>query len=345
MISRHAILAAVLVLSSFAATGPAQAETKWYKGNLHTHTKISDGNTSPVIVAQWYRDNDYDFLSITDHNKLADAQAVASELPPPKDPKKSKPFLLIPGEELSDGYTVGKRGHAMHYTALGISRVVEPQGGKDFNEVTARSMRAVADTGGMLILNHPNFVWSVTTEDIRGFKDLTHFEVWNAVPVVNNLGGVDVPSTEEMWDSVLSTGRQLYGVAGDDAHDFITMGHKRANPGRAWMGVRAGELTTTAILSALKSGDFYCSSGVELDDIATTGNTLGLRIRKIPTFPGWEEHYRTTFIGKNGRVLKTDGSMKPSYRLKPGDLYVRARVLSSNGFQAWTQPLFHKAGR
>jgi hypothetical protein len=341
MMTRSRVFAGLLLLLACpVAADTAAAGLKWYRGNLHTHTKISDGNTSPGAVAQWYRDNDYDFLSLTDHNKLADPDAAAAEMPPRADPKKNKPFLLIPGEELSDGYKTGNRGHALHYTVLGISRVIEPQGGKDFNEVTARSMKAVADVGGMLILNHPNFVWSVTADDIKGFGDLTHFEVWNAVPVVNNLGGVDAPSTEEMWDSVLSTGRQLYGIAGDDAHDFITMGHKRGNPGRAWMGVRAGELTTTGIVSALKSGDFYCSSGVEFDDIATTGNTLGLRIRKIPTFPGWEERYRTTFIGKNGRVLKTDGSMTPSYKLKPGDLYVRARVVSSNGFLAWSQPLF-----
>ena len=46
------------------------------------------------------------------------------------------------------------------------------------------------------------------------------------------------------------------------------------------------------------------------------------------------------FIGRGGQVLKTDVSLEPSYELNREDLYVRAKVTSSNGSQAWTQPLF-----
>ena len=40
---------------------------KWYKGNLHTHTTVSDGVRTPEEVIALYREKGYDFLAITDH--------------------------------------------------------------------------------------------------------------------------------------------------------------------------------------------------------------------------------------------------------------------------------------
>ena len=46
------------------------AQKKWFKGNLHTHTTNSDGDTAPEHVAEWYEENGYDWLCLTDHNHL-----------------------------------------------------------------------------------------------------------------------------------------------------------------------------------------------------------------------------------------------------------------------------------
>src|SRR5258708_1237227 len=43
---------------------------KWYRGNIHTHTLWSDGDDYPEMVALWYKDRGYDFLSFSDHNTL-----------------------------------------------------------------------------------------------------------------------------------------------------------------------------------------------------------------------------------------------------------------------------------
>ena len=44
------------------------ATQRWFKGNLHTHTTKSDGDTEPEHVAEWYREHGYDFLVPSDHN-------------------------------------------------------------------------------------------------------------------------------------------------------------------------------------------------------------------------------------------------------------------------------------
>jgi hypothetical protein len=46
-------------------------EEQWYKGNLHTHTFWSDGDAPPEIAVAWYKDRDYDFLALSDHNILS----------------------------------------------------------------------------------------------------------------------------------------------------------------------------------------------------------------------------------------------------------------------------------
>ena len=53
-------------------TEPVQNETKrWYKGNLHTHTYWSDGDEYPEMALDWYKNHDYDFVALSDHNTLA----------------------------------------------------------------------------------------------------------------------------------------------------------------------------------------------------------------------------------------------------------------------------------
>ncbi|MFG0260539.1 MAG: PHP domain-containing protein, partial [Phycisphaerales bacterium JB041] len=71
-----AITAAALALSAARAQHeiPADPEPRWFKGNLHTHTFWSDGNDFPEMVVEWYRDNDYNFLALSDHNTLSQGQ-------------------------------------------------------------------------------------------------------------------------------------------------------------------------------------------------------------------------------------------------------------------------------
>ena len=66
----------------------------WLKGNTHTHTTESDGDTSPELVARWYRDHGYDFLILSDHNTLTDPGSLAHLV--------DSGFLLIPGEEVAE---------------------------------------------------------------------------------------------------------------------------------------------------------------------------------------------------------------------------------------------------
>jgi hypothetical protein len=168
-------------------------------------------------------------------------------------------------------------------------------------------------------------------------KGLGLFEVYNGHPMVNNDGGGGFASLDEMWDALLSGGQRLYGIAVDDAHYFKKFGKEHSNPGHGWIQVRAESLTPGAILAAIEAGDFYSSSGVSLRDVAMTPSEYRIEVARAAN---WEEKITTYFIGEGGKVLAKTFDEPAVYKFSGNEKYVRARVESSGGFKAWTQPVF-----
>ncbi|HEX4936582.1 MAG TPA: CehA/McbA family metallohydrolase [Gemmatimonadaceae bacterium] len=330
-------VAAVALAVMLPATIPAQSAPpatqalKWYKGNTHTHTLNSDGDSSPDDVARWYREHGYHFLVLSDHNFLTDPAALNALF------GADEQYLLIPGEEVTDA--VG--GKPLHINGLAVDRLVKPQGGATIAEALQRDVDAIRAANGLPHLNHPNFGWAVTAADIQRVRNDKLFEIFNGHPLVNNLGGGGMPGLEEMWDVILSSGKLLYGVATDDAHQFKRPGDpSAAGPGRGWVAVRAPRLGVREILEALERGDFYASTGVELTDVQRSPRRVELRIKA----DSWSR-YTTRFIGRDGRVLAESSANPAVYEIRGDEGYVRAVVLESNGKKAWVQPVMLGAAR
>jgi hypothetical protein len=323
-------LLALLGASTLALRDPrgrdAQARQRWYKGNTHTHTLNSDGDSHPDDVAKWYKERGYAFLVLTDHNVLTSVEALNALH------GLDERFLVIRGEEVTDRF--GER--SIHVNALAPERLIAPQGGTSVLDVVQRDVRAIRAAGAVPHLNHPNFGWSVTADEIAQVQDLRLFEIFNGHPMVNNQGGGGVPGLEQAWDQILSSGKLLYGLATDDAHHFKRPDDPTASrPGQGWIVVRADTLSPKAILDAVERGDFYSSTGVELRDYRATASEITLDIR-----PTAFSKYRVQFIGKGGKVLSEVTTNPASYRITGTEGYVRATVLESNGARAWTQPVF-----
>ena len=60
----------VIFACSFTVNA-GDVNVKWYKGQLHTHSYWSDGRGFPEQAIAEYKKRNYDFLSITDHNRFA----------------------------------------------------------------------------------------------------------------------------------------------------------------------------------------------------------------------------------------------------------------------------------
>lgn len=384
-------------LWSGCSGGPPPLEPqRFWLGNTHTHTLWSDGNAAPEWVVAWYRERDYDFLALTDHNVLAvgDAwravgegervspahladleQKFGADAVETRDTadggremrlrtleelrarfEDPGDFLMITGEEITDGF----EGANVHVNALNLAEVIPPQRGETLTGTVQRNVDAVAaqalETGRPLTshLNHPNFTWSFTWPDFATVRGLRHFEVYNGHPGVRNSGDAEHLSTESMWDQV-NTARLrehglplMFGVATDDAHHYHAMRVGRSNPGRGWIRVAAAELSAESLLAALDAGDFYASSGVELEAFAADAGGIRLRIQA-------EEgvRYTTDFVGTRGDeigvVLATVEGPEAAYAMQGDEWFVRARVTSDRPHpnpseegefeRAWLQPV------
>ena len=318
---RAPLLMLVVCAVTFAS---AQQPRRWYKGNTHTHTLNSDGDSTPDQVVRWYREHGYQFLVLTDHNFLTSVAGL-NALHGADDR-----FLVIKGEEVTDTFA----GKALHINGLDVSATVPPQGGTSVVDVLQRNVDAIRKVDGIPHINHPNFRWAVTADDLRRVHNNKLIEIYNGHPQTNNLGGGGVPGMEEAWDAILSEGILLYGIAVDDAHVFKDPGNPDvAGPGRGWVAVRAARLEARAILEAMERGDFYASTGVELSDYDATATTISIAVKPTPF-----SKYRIQFIGKGGRVLSERTDASATYEIKGDEGYVRARVLESNGRMAWAQP-------
>lgn len=301
------------------------ANLRWYKGNTHTHTLNSDGDSTPLEVATWYREHGYNFLVLSDHNFLTSPDGLNAAI------GADERFLLVRGEEVTDEF----KGKSVHINSLFPQKLVLPQGGTSVFDTMQKDVNAIREARGVPHINHPNFQWSITTDDLIRLQNDRLFEIYNGHPEVNNLGGGGVPGLEEIWDAILSSGKLMHGIAVDDAHHFKRPWDARASkPGKGWIYVRAPKLDAAELMAALEKGDFYASTGIELSALEAGSGRLYLKIK-----PASSSKYRIQFIGKGGRVLAESTSQAAEYQLKDGDAYVRARVLESNGAQAWTQPV------
>lgn len=328
---------AVIVLLSLGAE--AGAQERWYRGNTHTHTTVSDGRAAPDVVVRWYQEHGYDFVVLTDHDYRTPIDGLNAVFGAPGK------FLVVAGVEVTDCFPVTQEGGRalalpVHLNGIHVREHVRPQRGENIVEIIQRDARTIREAGGIPQLNHPNFFWVLTPEQILAATEVRHFELYNGHPLVNNRGGGGSPSTEEIWDRVLSAGRVLYAMATDDAHEYANFSAAKANPGRAWIMVRAAELTADAIAAAIDRGDFYATTGVRLRAYTASEKVIRIELPEnpSPTAP----RYRTYFIGKDGAVLKRDDSLRPAYDFRGDEVYVRARIEASDGSIAWTQPVFLK---
>ncbi len=376
------------------ATGP-----QWFRGNTHAHTLWSDGNAAPEWVSAWYVENDYDFLALSDHNILSTGERwfpikPESRLTPelvdqlaekfgddwvvqrPGDQPKMRlktldelrahferpgEFLFIQGEEITGDF----QGAPVHVNGVHLAELIKPRTGASLRETMQNSVDAVIEqsrrVGRPMLahINHPNFQWAMTPEDVASIRGERFFEVYNGHSGVRNYGDAEHASMEQLWDRALTLRLTeldlglLFGVATDDSHEYYRYGVGLTNPGRGWVMVWAESLDADQIVSAMRRGDFYASSGVTLKSTSASPTELEIEIEGEQGVS-----YVTRFIGTRrsgdgpgevGEVLAEVKGATAAYRFKGDELYVRATVLSSknhpNPFAkgdvetAWVQPV------
>jgi hypothetical protein len=285
------------------------------KGNVHTHTSLSDGDSPPEVVAAWYRDHGYDFVVLTDHNRVTD-ESTARDLTTPR-------FVVLRGEEISMWHA----GHQVHVNALCTHRTI---GGADFptaGQALQHGIAAVRAQGGVALINHPNFDWVVSVADVPSFAGASLIEVASGHAYVPSQGDATHPSHEALWDAALTAGQDIMGAAVDDMHHVQQCGDPPAYPGKGWVFVSVPALDADSICDALREGMMYSSTGPSIVRIEVRGDRY--------TVEPADGTARVTFVGDEGELSREN----KTYRLQGRERWVRARVEAAGG-TAWT-PAVH----
>lgn len=291
---------------------PFKSEGVWLKGNLHSHTDNSDGVLNPSQLAFLYKANGYDFIAITDHNKLTPAQGISEAL---------GNFIVIEGEEINAGRS--DVGTSYHIVALDIHEEIPPE------DEPQKIIENVKRQGGEVVIAHP--YWSaLAISDLLDLKGYLGIEIFNSSCLLSIGKGYSTVH----WDDLLVRDRHVYGFAVDDTHWHF-------NPLRpvdacyAWIMVKAKDLAKESIMDSLRQGLFYSSNGPTILDVEISKENVKVECSPARTI---------TFMADNSKGRRLTSPKEPitegMYEISGNEKYLRIEVEDADGKIAWTNPIF-----
>ena len=232
----------LFILIIFISCNENNTDQYWQKGNLHTHSFWSDGDDFPEMIIDWYKNNDYQFIALSDHNTIANDDDYWYRLKQSDlknktfekykkrfgdwveskndstgfhvrlktfDEYKTKlddlnSFLIIRSEEVTTGF----ENKPVHINVTNIKEKIDPFKGNSVLDIMQKTIDAVNEQRQKFNIpmfahiNHPNFGYGINVEDLKKLNGERFFEVYNGHPAVHNEGDDLHIDLETMWDLI-----------------------------------------------------------------------------------------------------------------------------------------------
>lgn len=296
-------------LPLFYSTDLFTQNVRYYKAQMHCHSSRSDGQLSPLEVANEYKNRGYEILFISDHNIMTPADSI------------NIPGLLCFNAE---EYTFSK-----HINGLFIDHTVDAE-----NYTPQQAVDSIKSQGGLVMFNHPVKMqygpdWSYPINYFDNNSQPDFIEIFNAS--ITTISSIKT----YIWDYLLSNNNKVFGIATDDMHKTDEAGiAKMIDVG--WIMIKLSSLEKDSVYTALKRGDFYSSTGVDITNFDVHENDISISCSNCSKF---------FFIGEYGRILKEVKSSEADFT-RTDEKYIRVE-LEDNGIagigknKAWTQPIFY----
>jgi hypothetical protein len=294
---------------------PFDQPGKFWRGNLHTHSTVSDGTQTPEEVCRLYQDAGYDFLSLTEHWMEMYGRPIL-------DTRKwrTDDFTTLIGAELHGPQT--EMGNVWHLVANGLPLDFQAE-----PDSTGPALAQMAmDAGAFVAVAHPQW-YTLTETDIQSLASFDAIEVFNGVAVDHN----DRPESWHIADIFLSRGLRTNITAADDFHGFSNSWDFE----RGWVWVKSEELSPQALLASLKAGRYYSSTGPMIHEV--TLSAAG----KVTVSCSPAE--RVLVSGKGPAVVAAGGRGLREVEIdlaKFDSPYARVTVRDAYGRHAWTNPFW-----
>lgn len=301
----------------------------WFAGDNHMHTTYSDGSGSVAdnVISAYQKG--LSWVTITDHNTINHAAAVAVE------DAKYDDFLVMFGEEVSTSPS--------HFLAYNINSLMPWNATLFTYQQLIDSVLHNNNGKGIVYLSHPYYPglpwndWSV-----QGYKGI---EVWNgfyhATHSVNS-------QAFAVWDSLNTTGKRLFGIANSDAHNAGKVGDPH-------IVALLDSLCRDEVMEAFNTGCFYGTNGPVLSfdiegipmgsavKIPAAGRSVNINIAGSA-----EQDINAVRIIRNGQTVQAYTPMTDTislgYVTNMGlSDFFRVEIEAGNGF-AFSNPVWADPG-
>ncbi len=329
----------------------------YYKANLHSHSKLSDGHFTVEQMKEEYKKRGYSILATSDHDSLRNNYHLSE-----------KDFLILTSYEISirsdddggphafrkvvDLNFISKDPHStLHigYHPDTVTWLVErgamTQEEMDNIQYTGdlrdqhyyianvnKIIRSANENGYLVSLNHPS--WScVPHGDYASFEGAWAVEIYNHG--CYSLAGL--PDAESVYDEILRSGKKIHAVATDDNHDHISLNPRIGDAFGGFTMIKADSLDYDSVISALEQGNFYASTGPEIHELYYEDGKVHIECSPC-------DDICMVTLGRRGkRVASEDGSLITSADFaidKELFGYVRFRITDAKGKKAWTNTYY-----
>ena len=304
-----------------ADIAPFSGKGRFWRGNIHTHSNLSDGALEPGQVIDAYTRAGYDFIQLSEH-------FIGHYNWPVADTRKfrSSKFTTLLGAELHAPATAV--GELWHIVAAGLPLDFAPCAP---DETGPQVAKRAADAGAFIGIAHP--AWSqLTIEDGRAIECAHAVEIYNHGCFVE----CDRGDGFYLLDQLLTEGKRLTAFATDDAH------FKSDDAFGGWVHVKSESLEPEALLAALKAGQYYSSQGPQIHELSITGTELHIVTSPVNAISVMGHNSRTVQrMGRNitQAVLNLD-DLKRSWSVVPDSPWLRVAIIDQAGKRAWTNPIW-----
>ena len=329
-------------------------QVNYYKANLHCHSTISDGNSTPEELVEAYRSHGYSVLALTDHEGCFDHTDLCRE-----------DFLLITGYEWAcndrkitdDASRFGRKCYHFNFLAkdrhntahvsfdptLAARILSDPSVIPSLNVIGEEESRVYSvdfmndvirrakEAGYLVAYNHP--AWSLQEpEDYAGLRGLYAMEIYNHDCAQTGLFEYDAGA----YDCMLRSGQRLGCIATDDAHCAYPFGHPLSDAFGGWTMIAAEKLDYGMIMDSLEKGDFYASRGPEIRELYVENGKV-----YITSSDAREISFSTA--GRRAKTVRANRGETVNaaiFELNPTDVYFRLEVCDWEGMRANSRAYF-----
>ncbi len=324
-----------------------------YKANLHCHTNLSDGGDTPLEIKEMYQNKGYSIVAFTDHDvfiphpELCDDRFIAlngfeieiydcnsNELCPKFDKNfremRTTHINFISLDEKNEIQPLFHREKYFFCAAEKTKELVKfDEREPDFERVyTPECINYIFEKGkekGFFVTyNHPR--WSLENYSVySNYSGMDAIEIMNGASLVSGFMENDF----QAFDDLLSQGKQIYAVAGDDNHGV-------AQSFICWTVIRAKSLSYKEVAKSLKEGNFYATSGPEIKEIYVEDNKLCVSTSNVKNI------IFTTAIRHRKNIYNKDGSAVNygEFEINKSDKYIRVTLIGFDGTAAYSNPYY-----